>query len=107
MTDRPDTAAPPVFLERQTYRRRRMTDAARLLPLLGIGLFAIPLLWPRAGNSSLTEPVSTSGATLYIFLAWAFLIVASAFLGGRMRGDSGSEIPDNRRNGGSPAEEPR
>lgn len=61
-------------------------DAARLLPLLGAGLFAIPLLWPRSGNSELIEPVKTSGAALYIFIAWACLIAASAWMGGRTRG---------------------
>ena len=39
-----------VFLERETYRRRRIMDAARLLPLLGVALFALPLLWPKPGD---------------------------------------------------------
>ncbi|WP_146344082.1 hypothetical protein [Falsiphaeobacter marinintestinus] len=88
-TEDPDSGTsglPPVFLERQTYRRRRLMDAARLLPLLGVGLFAIPLLWPMSGNSSLTEPVKTSGAAIYLFIAWAGLIAASAWMGKKTQG---------------------
>lgn len=77
---------PPVFLERQTYRRRRMMDAARFLPVLGIGLFAVPLLWSKSGNSDLIEPVKTSGAAIYLFVVWAGLIALSAGLGSLSRG---------------------
>nr|WP_294614957.1 hypothetical protein [uncultured Roseovarius sp.] len=34
----------PVFLARRTYRRRRLADGARLLPVIGTVLFFIPLL---------------------------------------------------------------
>lgn len=75
----PAVAPPPVFLERQSYRRRRLADAARLLPILGAGLFAIPLLWPADPGEA--EPVTMSSAITYIFLCWAFLILASAGFG--------------------------
>ena len=39
--DRP--RRPSLFLERRTYRRRRLMDAARLLPLLGL---LLPQLLP-------------------------------------------------------------
>ncbi|WP_425046214.1 hypothetical protein [Primorskyibacter sp. S87] len=80
----PDDAAvpPPVFLERHSYRRRRLMDAAKLLPLLGAVLFAIPLLWPTGetpvpGTSQVKDPVRMSVAVLYVFAVWAGLIVAS------------------------------
>lgn len=78
MSDAPDTepgqvSLPPVFLERQGYRRQRLMDAARLLPLIGAGLFAIPLLWP--GPNETDAPYSLSSAIMYIFGAWAFLIL--------------------------------
>ena len=39
----------PLFLARATYRRRRLRDAARLLPVVGVFLLAQPLLWPQGG----------------------------------------------------------
>ncbi|MEL7097473.1 MAG: hypothetical protein AAGM84_01465 [Pseudomonadota bacterium] len=70
---------PQVFLERRSYRRRRMLDALRLLPLVGVGLFLMPMLWPAA-PSEVGEPVSMSAAVLYVFFAWLALIVSGALL---------------------------
>ncbi len=75
---------PPIFLERQSYRRRRLLDAARLLPIMGAALFAVPLLWPRAGGGA--DGVPTSSAILYIFSVWAGLIVVNAAFGRLTRG---------------------
>lgn len=60
-------APTPLFLERRSYRQRRLMDAARLMPLLGGVLWVVPLLWGRAGE------VSTSTAMLYIFGVWLLL----------------------------------
>ena len=64
----------PLFLERGIYRRRRLMDAARLLPLAGVALVCLPLLW-----SSPTEPdaAATAGTTIYLFLIWLILILAA------------------------------
>lgn len=70
---------PSVFLERQSYRRRRLTDAARLLPFLGAALFAIPLLWPSASNTGQAVPLSS--AIFYIFACWGVLILVSLIFG--------------------------
>jgi nitrate reductase gamma subunit len=79
MNPRPGTT-PRVFLERQSYRRRRIMDAARLLPLIGAALLAVPLLWanPDAGTA---EAVPMSHAIVYVFGVWAGLIVLSAGFG--------------------------
>lgn len=81
--------APAVFLERQSYRRRRMMDFARLVPILGGALFAVPLLWPRAaedGNGPVgAEATPMSGAILYIFAVWAALIVVTVLFGQGVR----------------------
>jgi len=85
----------PLFLERQSYRRRRLTDAARLMPLLGAALFLVPLLWDGSADFETAENgprVATSQAIVFIFGAWALLIAVTAFLGvaiGRLgrRGD--------------------
>ena len=65
-----------VYLERRTYRRRRMMDAARLLPILGIFLFLVPMFRTRDAE----DPAMTAGGGLYIFVIWAFLIVAAVLL---------------------------
>ncbi|WP_109313379.1 hypothetical protein [Ruegeria sp. AU67] len=70
---------PSLFLERQSYRRRRLMDAARLLPILGAALVAIPLLWPSKGASE--DGVPLSSAILYIFTCWALLILISLIFG--------------------------
>ncbi|WP_050930321.1 hypothetical protein [Aestuariivita boseongensis] len=78
---------PSVFLERETYRRRRIMDAARLLPILGLALFAIPLLWPTPDTAGPeTDPVPMSTAVLYIFGVWAFLIGLAFLFGLKSRG---------------------
>jgi hypothetical protein len=56
----------PLFLGQVTYRARRMGDAARLLPVLGVILFLLPLL---------IRPKDPSTAFLYIFGIWALLII--------------------------------
>lgn len=75
--------APPVFFERRTYRRRRLMDAARLLPVMGALLFAVPLLWPRAGEAG---ALATSDAIRYIFIVWALLILGNLWFGRLTRG---------------------
>jgi hypothetical protein len=75
----------PIFLERGSYRRRRMLDAVKLLVVLGACLWMIPVLWPEPDIEG-TEPVALSDALFYIFGVWIFLTAVSAFLATRMRG---------------------
>ncbi|MEP1199873.1 hypothetical protein [Tateyamaria sp.] len=71
--------ATPVFLERRSYRRRRMMDALRLLPILGVFLWMLPLFWPTpADGPTAPEAVPLSTAATYVFVVWLALI-ASAF----------------------------
>ncbi len=85
-----------VFLERQSYRRRRLVDALRLLPVIGALLFAIPLLWPNPVDT--TDPSSTvsmSKAITYVFSAWAGLIIVTAVLSWRSRQLSQEDLNDD------------
>lgn len=71
-------AAKLPFVERRTYRRRRLMDIARFLPLLGAALLAVPLLWPNpdpypAPDTSAGMPISA--AITYIFSVWFGLIL--------------------------------
>jgi hypothetical protein len=77
-------AKPPLFLARASYRRRRLRDAARLLPILGVVLLMLPLLWtPGAGVRM------SSGDVVYFFTVWLALIAAAAgFAPGLRRGAS-------------------
>lgn len=63
----------PLYLARETYRRRRLMDAARLLPLLGVFLLALPVFW----NPEQAEQPDTAGEGIYLFIIWAVLIVAA------------------------------
>jgi hypothetical protein len=75
--------ATPVFLERRRYRLRRIKDAVRILPVVGLVLWMIPLLWPAA-DAAKVDGVTTSQALLYIFAVWSALILASGLLWSRL-----------------------
>ena len=63
----------PLFLERRRYRQRRLMDAVRVLPIFGVALWMIPLLWPARGAAP-NDEVTTSEALIYIFSVWCPLI---------------------------------
>ncbi|WP_127900651.1 hypothetical protein [Solirhodobacter olei] len=76
----------PLFLARQSYRLRRLMDAARLLPVLGLFLFLVPVLWgPPSSHSTVTDGI-------YLFFVWLVLIVC-AFLLSRALGPA-TETPE-------------
>lgn len=56
--------AEPMFLARDSYRRRRLADAARIIPFLGFILLLLPGLL-----------TTTTGALIYVFTIWAILIL--------------------------------
>lgn len=86
----------PLFLARQTYRRRRLMDAARMLPVAGILLLLLPMLWtPRPG-----APRLTAGDGIYLFVIWAVLILAARLLAPRL--DSPKPGDDGAGDGGAP-----
>ena len=67
------------FVEKATYRRRRLMDIARLAPILGALLLAVPLLWPVEASQP-EGAVRTSAAMIYVFFVWTALVgFAAAF----------------------------
>ncbi len=74
---------PALFLARHTYRQRRLRDAARMLPVLGIVLWLMPLLWRRAAG----ETGGAGSAVLFVFVAWTVLILLAALIAHRLRPD--------------------
>ena len=78
-----------VFLERRTYRRNRLQDAARLLPVLGLMLIfapifirdsdAVPIRGVGGAVGGAAGP-GLSGWLIYYFVVWAGLIVITALV---------------------------
>jgi hypothetical protein len=80
----------PLFLARASYRRRRLRDAARLLPIVGTFLLLLPILWMPDGMINLTAV-----DIIYFFAVWLGLIlVAAAFSRGLRVGDRSEEEED-------------
>lgn len=80
----------PLFLARAPYRRRRLRDAARLLPVLGSFLLLLPLLWSPDSRMSLR-----SGDVVYFFSVWLVLIgLAAAFAPGLRGGGDADDAED-------------
>ncbi|MBD3678643.1 MAG: hypothetical protein HUJ27_09600 [Rhodobacteraceae bacterium] len=48
-----------------------MADASRILPVVGVVLFLLPLLWTGA---------RTASGAIYLFLVWGALILVAALL---------------------------
>lgn len=69
------------FLERKSYRQRRLVDAARLLPFAGAIGFLMPLIWP----ADLSAGADTARGGLYLFVVWFLLIAAAFALSRRLR----------------------
>ncbi|MER5170414.1 MULTISPECIES: hypothetical protein [Thioclava] len=70
-------AKAPLFLARRSYRLRRVMDALRLLPLLGLVLFVLPGFF-------VLRPAHVAVLGLYLFAVWAGLIVVTAILSRRL-----------------------
>lgn len=74
-------------IDRPRYRRRRLEDLARVLPVLGVGLFLLPVLWSNGGGVALGRML------IYLFGAWFALIVLTFLLSRRL----GETAPDDPR----------
>lgn len=62
----------PLFLAKSGYRSRRLSDAARLLPVLGMFLLILPGFWASGPDGASMAEVGT-----YLFLVWAGLILGA------------------------------
>lgn len=63
----------PLFLERASFRRRRLGDAARVLPVVAAVAVLVPVWW-------VPDAVSFGRGAAWLFGLWAGLIVAVALL---------------------------
>lgn len=83
----------PMFVGEARYRRRRLRDGARMLPVFGAFLVLLPILWAPA----LTERRDTAPDGIYLFAVWAGLILVAAVLArplSRTDEDTASPGPD-------------
>lgn len=89
MTGRPRRPRRPLFLAPAGYRRRRLRDAARMLPVFGAVLLLLPVLWaPAAGARR-----ATAGDGIYLFAVWLAVIGAAALLARPLRAETGDPAP--------------
>ena len=68
-----------VFLEKDAYKKRRLRDVARAIPVIGTVLLMLPLSWETG--------TSTAGGVIYIFGVWVLLIILTAFVSRKLRHD--------------------
>lgn len=78
---------PPLFLGRAGYKRRRLRDAARMLPVFGAFLLLLPILWDPAGSPAR----DTAPDGVYLFAVWAGLIALAAVLAPGLRAGMGAD----------------
>lgn len=93
MTDTPPPLRPNrqgLFLARESYRQRRLRDAARMLPVVGVVCWMLPLLWRREGDTH----GGMAAAVAFVFVAWLVLIVATALIARRIAPDA-DPAPDD------------
>jgi hypothetical protein len=78
----------PLFLARASYRKRRLRDGARLLPIFGALMLLVPLLWPDAGRA-------VAAHWAFVFVVWAVLIGIAALLSRKLAEVDGlGDYPD-------------
>lgn len=87
-----------LFLERRTYRRNRLQDAARLLPVLGAFLFFGPvfILTTEAGVGG-----RTGGWMVFFLGVWLGLIALTALVSWALRRLGAAGVPPEDRGGRS------
>jgi hypothetical protein len=73
-----ETGNKGLFFRNAVYRRNRLIDAVRLLPVLGTILFLMPAF--LAGGSA-----ATARQWLYLFGAWIVMIIVAALMARALR----------------------
>lgn len=81
-----------LFLKRGSYRKRRLRDGARMLPILGAFLFLLPILW----SPGETERADTATDGIYLFAVWIGLVVVAALMAPGLADDSAGDEGEER-----------
>lgn len=82
----------PLFLQRGSYRKRRLRDGARLLPILGVILMLLPILW--APGETAKADTATDG--IYLFAVWIGLVLVAALLAPGLADESAEDEGEER-----------
>lgn len=91
----------PLYLERASYRRRRLIDAQRLLPIFLFLLYLVPLLW---GGAESDEPVGGGvRGYVHVFSVWIGAIVAAGLIARALTRDETPDRDDARGKSADPA----
>lgn len=92
----------PLYLARASYRRRRLIDAQRLLPIFLFLLYLVPLLWGGAGSD---EPVGGGvRGYVHVFTVWIGAIVAAGMIARALMRDDAHDSEVTRENPVDPAD---
>lgn len=79
----------PLYLARASYRRRRLIDGQRLLPVVMFLLFLLPLVWGGIGTG---RPVGAGAQSfVHIFVVWIVGIAIAAWIALRLAREDGPE----------------
>lgn len=73
----------PLFLSRRFYRRRRLRDAARLLPVFGMFFLILPVLWAEPDGTGR----ETAHDAVYFFWLWIGLVIFAMIFAAGLSGD--------------------
>ena len=82
----------PLFLARETFRRRRLMDAARVLPFAGLFLILLPILWPVPQGAA----PAAAREGVYLFAVWIALVAAAWALSRRLSAVMEPDQSDDR-----------
>jgi hypothetical protein len=77
-----------LYLERESYRRRRLIDAQIILPIALFMLYLFPLLW--GGSSQEDTPSAGARSFVHIFAIWGGAIFVAALLARALRRSEGA-----------------
>jgi len=71
------------FLDVKSYRRKRLIDAARMLPVLGAAVlvFPLPFLFFRS-----LDTANAATLAIFFFVVWLILILGAGVLARLLRG---------------------
>ncbi|MDP4033808.1 MAG: hypothetical protein Q8P60_13340 [Pseudorhodobacter sp.] len=83
---------PPLFLRPASYRQRRRRDAARLLPVVGLFLMLLPVLW--APQDTFRRDTAPDG--IYLFVIWAILIALAMLISRSLNTVDEGDDPETR-----------